>query len=101
LFEAFRKEVSALDPCVTEEFLKNYVAYRAETNFVDLKPQIKGLRLALNMLFSEINDLPRWRRTTHPSSLHTVMVNLGEKHVSARRNPLICGFRSTKLVSAL
>jgi hypothetical protein len=42
LFEAFRKELMALDPCVTEEFLKNYVAYRAETNFVDLKPQAGG-----------------------------------------------------------
>jgi predicted transport protein len=56
LFEAFRKEVAALDPCVTEEFLKNYVAYKAETNFVDVKPQTKGLRLALNMAFPEIND---------------------------------------------
>jgi hypothetical protein len=32
LFEAFRKEVIALNPCVTEEFLKLYVAYKAETN---------------------------------------------------------------------
>jgi uncharacterized protein with ParB-like and HNH nuclease domain/predicted transport protein len=56
LFEAFRKEVMALDPCVTEEFLKYYVAYRAETNFVDVIPQAKRLRLALNMRFTEIND---------------------------------------------
>ena len=39
-----------------EEFLRNYVAYKAETNFVDAKPQTKGLRLALNMAFPEIND---------------------------------------------
>ncbi|MHC1754112.1 MAG: DUF262 domain-containing protein [Methanosarcina sp.] len=56
LFEAFRKEVLALDPCVTEEFLKLYVAYKAETNFVDVVPQAKKLRLSLNMAFSEIND---------------------------------------------
>ncbi|MBI3407463.1 MAG: DUF262 domain-containing protein [Planctomycetes bacterium] len=56
LFEAFRMEVLALDPCVSEEFLKNYVAYKAETNFVDLKPQSKGLRLALNLAFPEISD---------------------------------------------
>jgi hypothetical protein len=31
VFEAFRKEVLALDPCVGEEFLKLYVAYKAET----------------------------------------------------------------------
>ena len=56
LFEAFRKEVLALDPCVTEEFLKLYVAYKAETNFVDVVPQAKRLRLSLNMPFSDIND---------------------------------------------
>jgi uncharacterized protein with ParB-like and HNH nuclease domain/predicted transport protein len=56
VFEAFRKQVLALDPCVTEEFLKLYVAYKAETNFVDVVPQAKRLRLSLNMAFSEIND---------------------------------------------
>lgn len=56
VFEAFRKEVIALDPCVSEEFLKLYVAYKAETNFVDVVPQAKRLRLSLNMSFTEIND---------------------------------------------
>jgi len=56
LFEAFRKEVLALDPCVNEEFLKLYVAYKAETNFVDIVPQAKRLKLSLNLRFSEIND---------------------------------------------
>ncbi len=56
LFKAFSKEVLALDPCVTEEFLKLYVAYKAETNFVDVVPQAKRLRLSLNMRFPEIFD---------------------------------------------
>jgi uncharacterized protein with ParB-like and HNH nuclease domain/predicted transport protein len=56
VFETFRKEVLALDPCVTEEFLKLYVAYKAETNFVDIVPQAKRLRLSLNLPFPEIND---------------------------------------------
>lgn len=56
VFEAFRKEVLALNPCVTEEFLKLYVAYKAETNFVDVVPQVKRLRLSLNMRFADIND---------------------------------------------
>jgi predicted transport protein len=56
VFEAFRKQVLALDPCVTEEFLKLYVAYKAETNFVDVIPQAKRLRLSLNMEFPEITD---------------------------------------------
>lgn len=56
LFEAFRKEVLALNPCVTEEFMKLYVAYKAETNFVDVVPQSKRLRLAINLAFNEIHD---------------------------------------------
>lgn len=56
LFEAFRKKVLTLDPVVTEEFLKLYVAYKAETNFVDVVPQAKRLRLSLNMPFPDIND---------------------------------------------
>ncbi|MCG2767053.1 MAG: DUF1524 domain-containing protein, partial [Anaerolineae bacterium] len=56
LFEVFRQEVLALDPCVTEEFLKFYVAYKAETNFVDVVPQAKRLRLSLNMSFHEVRD---------------------------------------------
>lgn len=68
VFEAFRKEVLALDPCVTEEFLKLYVAYKAETNFVDVVPQAKRLRLSLNMPFPEIDD---------PKRLCTDVTNLG------------------------
>jgi predicted transport protein len=56
LFGAFRKQVLALDPCVTEEFLKLYVAYKAETNFVDVVPQTRRLRLSLNMKFPEVTD---------------------------------------------
>lgn len=56
VFEAFRKQVLALDPCVTEKFLKLYVSYKAETNFVDIVPQARRLRLSINMAFPEIND---------------------------------------------
>jgi uncharacterized protein with ParB-like and HNH nuclease domain/predicted transport protein len=56
LFEALRREVLALDPCVTEEYLKVYVAYKAETNFVDVVPQSKRLRLSLNIGYVEIDD---------------------------------------------
>jgi uncharacterized protein with ParB-like and HNH nuclease domain/predicted transport protein len=56
LFLEFRKQVLALDPCVTEEYLKLYVAYKAETNFVDIVPQAKRLLLVLNMAFAEITD---------------------------------------------
>ena len=56
LFEAFRVEVIALDECVSEEFLKRYVAYKAETNFVDVVPQAERLRLTINLNFPEIDD---------------------------------------------
>lgn len=56
LFETLRKTILALDPCVNEEFLKLYVAYKAETNFVDVVPQARRLRLSLNMPFDELDD---------------------------------------------
>jgi len=56
LFDAFRVQVLALDPVVTEEFLKLYIAFKAETNFVDVVPQAKRLRLSLNMPFPDITD---------------------------------------------
>ena len=56
LFQALRKEIIALDPCVSEEFLKLYVAYKAETNFVDVVPQAQRLSLSLNLPFHELHD---------------------------------------------
>ena len=56
LFEMFRKEVLAFDPCVSEGVLKNYVAYRAETQFVRVNPRAKQLRLFLRMEFHELHD---------------------------------------------
>lgn len=68
LFDAFRAEVLALSPVVTEEFLKLYVAYKAETNFVDVIPQASRLRLTLNMAFHELHD---------PRNLAKDVTNLG------------------------
>lgn len=62
LFERFRREVLALDPAVTEEFLKHYVAFKAETNFVDAVPQKNRLRLSLNLPFRELDDPRRLAR---------------------------------------
>lgn len=56
LFEALRKKIIAIDPVVNEEILKRYIAYKAETNFVDIVPLSKNLKLTLNMPFSDIND---------------------------------------------
>jgi uncharacterized protein with ParB-like and HNH nuclease domain/predicted transport protein len=56
LFELLRKEVLALDAGIGEEVLKLYIAYKAETNFVDVVPQKGRLRLSLNMHFHELRD---------------------------------------------
>jgi predicted transport protein len=68
LFDALRQAILELDPCINEEYLKLYVAYKAETNFVDVVPQAKRLRLSLNMPFSEIDD---------PKGLCTDVTTLG------------------------
>lgn len=56
LFQQLRKEVMALDPSVTEDILKLYVSFKAETNFVYVVPQKSKLRLSINIPFHELND---------------------------------------------
>ncbi|MFD7308557.1 DUF262 domain-containing protein [Promicromonospora sp. NPDC059942] len=56
LFERFTSEVLALDPAITRTFLKLYVAFKAETNFVDVVPQVGRLRLSLNIPIEALND---------------------------------------------
>jgi uncharacterized protein with ParB-like and HNH nuclease domain/predicted transport protein len=56
LFESLRSRILQLDQTVREECRKFYIAYKTSTNFVDVDPQVKSLRLFLNMKFSEIHD---------------------------------------------
>jgi predicted transport protein len=56
LFEDFRKQVLTIDEVVVEEVLKLYIAYKAETNFVDVIPQAGRLLLSINIPFHEIDD---------------------------------------------
>lgn len=56
LYEALRKEVLDLDPSISEEFRKHYVAYKADTNFVDAEPLKTFIRLVLNMDYEDLND---------------------------------------------
>ena len=56
LFNRFREQVLALNPCVSEEILQQWIAYKAETNFVDVIPQKSRLRLTLNLPFHELTD---------------------------------------------
>jgi predicted transport protein len=56
IFEQLRKRILNLDDTVREEIKKQYIAYKAATNFVDIEPQKKRLKLILNMPFQEIDD---------------------------------------------
>jgi predicted transport protein len=56
VFDALDARIKTLDPNVTQEVLKLYIAYKAETNFVDVVPQAKRLRLSLNMPFADLDD---------------------------------------------
>lgn len=56
LFEKFSAEILALDPGITQQFLKLYVAFKAETNFVDVVPQKARLRLSLNIPIEALRD---------------------------------------------
>jgi uncharacterized protein with ParB-like and HNH nuclease domain/predicted transport protein len=56
LFDSLEREVLAIDECVTEVPLKLYVAFKAETNFVDVIPKAKSLGLTLNLNIDELVD---------------------------------------------
>jgi uncharacterized protein with ParB-like and HNH nuclease domain/predicted transport protein len=56
VFDALDIRIRDLDPNVYQEVLKLYIAYKCETNFVDIVPQAKGLRISLNMPFLDLDD---------------------------------------------
>lgn len=56
LFEVLDRRIQNLSSNVKREFKKLYVAYKLDTNFVDVVFQKQRLRISLNMKFSEVND---------------------------------------------
>lgn len=56
LFESLDKRIMNLPPAGKKEYKKLYVAYKLDTNFVDIVFQKQRLRISINMKFSEIND---------------------------------------------
>lgn len=56
LWEELRKRILNLDPIVTEELFKSYIAYKASTNFVDVSPKLAKLVLTLNVPFHYLTD---------------------------------------------
>lgn len=56
LFESLDKRIMNLSPAVKREYKKLYVAYKLDTNFVDVVFQKQRLRISINMKYSEVND---------------------------------------------
>jgi uncharacterized protein with ParB-like and HNH nuclease domain/predicted transport protein len=57
LYNIIRHEILNLDPEIYEEFLKYYVAYKAETNICDIAPHTSYLTIYVNMPFSEVETV--------------------------------------------
>lgn len=62
LFNALQREILALDPCVTEEFLKHYVSYKAESTVVLVVPQKRQLLLNINIPYASLHDPEKMAR---------------------------------------
>ncbi|WP_121011090.1 DUF262 and DUF1524 domain-containing protein [Helicobacter pylori] len=56
LFDILRKEIKAFDERITEKFNQEYISYMFDKNFVDIVPLKNGLKLYLNMPFTELQD---------------------------------------------
>lgn len=56
LFNILDRRIQNLSPDVKREFKKLYVAYKLDTNFVDIVFQKQRLRISVNMKFSEVID---------------------------------------------
>lgn len=56
LYRQLEKRILNIDASVRVEFKKLYIAFKAQTNFVDIVPQKKRLRLSLNTQFETIKD---------------------------------------------
>lgn len=56
LFDMIDRRICNLSPDVKRECKKLYIAYKLDTNFVDIVVQKQRLCISLNMKFSEIHD---------------------------------------------
>ena len=56
IYDELDKKIMNLDSCVKKEFTKLYIAYKAETNFVDVIPQKSALFLNVSLDYDKVND---------------------------------------------
>ena len=96
LFETLDRRIMNLSPAVKREYKKLYIAYKLDTNFVDIVVQKQRLRISVNMKFSEVYDpngicrdvtgLGRWGNgdvelfMEHTSDIDRVMEIIEQSH---------------------
>ena len=56
LFNALDRRIFNLSPDIKREFKKLYIAYKLDTNFVDIVVQKQRLRISVNMKFLQVHD---------------------------------------------
>lgn len=56
LYQLLDNRIMNISSGIKREYKKLYIAYKADTNFVDIIPQKTRLRLAINMKFNEVID---------------------------------------------
>lgn len=56
IYNELDKKILNLDSCVKKEFTKLYIAYKADTNFVDIIPQKSALFLNVSLDYDKVND---------------------------------------------
>ena len=56
MFDELQKGILSLDEGVQEEILKLWIAYKFDTNFVDIIPQAERLKLSINIYKQDLDD---------------------------------------------
>lgn len=56
IFEELDRKILSLDTGIRKEFRQQYIAYKLESNFVNIKPSKSELTVGLNIPFDEISD---------------------------------------------
>lgn len=56
IYEELDRKIVSLDAGIKKEYKKDYIAYKLDTNFVDIEPYKGHLKLWVNMPFDKVTD---------------------------------------------
>jgi len=56
LYQAIRQEILGIDPEIREEILKSYIAFKANTNIVDIDPRSESLLVYINLPYDAMTE---------------------------------------------